>query len=90
MYALHSPLPRGAAVAAHAWQVYWELLSPQKLAQIRVLQQLKRRLEDERGEKLPQGPDETLPPTAARRGRGRGRGGGSRGRGRGRSGRGGQ
>jgi 5-formyltetrahydrofolate cyclo-ligase len=66
--------------------VYWDLLSPQKLAQIRVLQELKKRTEDELGKSLPSGPDEVLPPTASRKGRGgRGRG---RGRGRG-SGRGG-
>ena len=47
--------------------VYWDLLSPQKLAQIRVLQRLKARLEQEAGEPLPQGPEETLPPTAQRR-----------------------
>ena len=72
----------------------WELLSPQKLAQIRVLRDLKRRIEEETGQALPQGPDETLPPTASRgrrRGRGRdgGRGGG-RGRGAGRGGKSGQ
>ena len=65
--------------------VFWDLLSPQKLAQIRVLRDLKRRIEERRGEALPSGPDEVLPPTAARgqRGRGkkRGRGGGGRGRG---------
>ena len=67
--------------------VYWNLLSPQKLAQIRVLQELKNRTEAELGEMLPSGPDEVLPPTASRKGRGgRGRGG----RGRGRSGRGGR
>ena len=61
--------------------VYWDLLSPQKLAQIKVLRELKERLEAERGGPLPQGPDETLPPTAQRnqRGRGRGRGRGGRG-----------
>ena len=59
----------------------WDLLSPQKLAQIKVLRDLKERIEAETGQPLPQGPDETLPPTASR-GRGRGRGGG-RGGGRG-------
>ena len=74
--------------------VYWDLLSPQKLAQIRVLQELKKRTEEELGETLPSGPDEVLPPIAMRGkrgGRGRGRGGrGGRGRGgdRGRGGRG--
>lgn len=68
--------------------VYWDLLSPQKLAQIRVLQELKKRTEEDIGESLPSGPDEVLPPTASRnrrRGRGgRGRGGRGAGRGRGR------
>ena len=62
--------------------VYWNLLSKQKLAQIRVLQELKKQLEDELGEELPSGPDEVLPPTAVRKSRG-GRGRGGRGRGRG-------
>ena len=62
----------------------WDLLSPQKLAQIKVLRQLKQRIEEERGSPLPSGPEETLPPTA-QRGRGRGRGGKKKkGRGRGR------
>ncbi len=64
--------------------VYWHLLSPQKLAQIPVLQDLKRRTEAERGVALPSGPEEVLPPTADRRrwgggergGRGSGGGGG--------------
>lgn len=67
--------------------VMWDLLSPQKLAQIKVLRDLKQRIEKETGEKLPSGPDEKLPPTAKRNGRGRGRGrgrGGGNGRGRGR------
>lgn len=69
--------------------VYWDLLSPQKLAQIKVLRTLKQRLEAEAGAPLPSGPDEVLPPTADRsRGRGRGRGRGGRG-GRGGLGRGG-
>jgi len=55
--------------------VFWDLLSPQKLSQIRVLQTLKRRLEAEAGESLPSGPDEELPPTAARGPRKRPRGG---------------
>ena len=64
--------------------VMWDLLSPQKLAQIKVLRQLKQRIEEERGSPLPSGPEETLPPTA-QRGRGRGRGGKKKkGRGRGR------
>eukprot|EP00986_Skeletonema_menzelii_P019368 scaffold27836_cov166-Skeletonema_menzelii.AAC.1 len=71
--------------------VYWDLLSPQKLAQIRVLQELKKRTEEELGETLPSGPDEVLPPIASRKRGGRGRGGRGRGRGgrgRGRGGRG--
>ena len=56
--------------------VYWHLLSPQKLAQIRVLQELKRRTEEERRVALPSGPEEVLPPTADRKRRGGGGGGG--------------
>lgn len=80
--------------------VYWDLLSPQKLAQIRVLRELKRKTEEALGEELPSGPEEVLPPTASRDrrggGRGRGRGGGRGrrgrrgGRGRGRGDRGGR
>jgi len=65
--------------------VYWNLLSPQKLSQIRVLQELKRRTEEELGETLPSGPDEVLPPTASRGQQNRGRSRGGRGRGRGRN-----
>ena len=46
--------------------VYWDLLSPQKLGQIRVLRQLKQDIEKRDGIKLPSGPDEVLPPTAQR------------------------
>ena len=46
--------------------VFWDLLSPQKLAQIRVLQQLKQTIETRDNVILPSGPDEVLPPTAAR------------------------
>lgn len=46
--------------------VFWDLLSPQKLGQIRVLQRLKRRLEQQAGSPLPEGPQETLPPSASR------------------------
>ena len=61
--------------------VYWDLLSPQKLSQIKVLQQLKLRIEKEFGSPLPSGPDETLPPTAERNSqRRRGRGAGGRGK----------
>lgn len=45
--------------------VFWDLLSPQKLAQIKVLRQLKQEIEEERGT-LPEGPEEVLPPTAKR------------------------
>ena len=48
--------------------VFWDLLSPQKLAQIRVLRQLKLDIEERDGP-LPSGPDEVLPPTAKRNGR---------------------
>ncbi|KAK3263781.1 hypothetical protein CYMTET_27438, partial [Cymbomonas tetramitiformis] len=60
--------------------IYWELLSPQKLSQIKVLRDLKSRLEAEREAPLPTGPDEELPPLAERRNR-RGNSG-RRGRGR--------
>ena len=100
----------GAGRAPKPSGVMWDLLSPQKLAQIKVtghcataprplrrgclpnqvsicllaclpacqvLRDLKQRIEAETGQALPQGPDETLPPTASRgRGRGRGRGAG--------------
>lgn len=46
--------------------VFWELLSPQKLAQIKVLQQLKQDIEARDQTTLPSGPDEVLPPTAKR------------------------
>ena len=49
--------------------VYWDLLSPQKLAQIKVLRDLKKEIEDSTGEPLPSGPDEVLPPTAKRNNR---------------------
>ena len=69
--------------------VYWDLLSPQKLASIRVLQELKKWTENKLGETLPSGPDEVLPPIASRKGRGgRGRGGRGGRSGRGRRGRG--
>lgn len=47
--------------------VLWEKLSPQKLGQIRVLQELKARIEEQQGAPLPTGPDELLPPVAERR-----------------------
>ncbi|GAX73690.1 hypothetical protein CEUSTIGMA_g1141.t1 [Chlamydomonas eustigma] len=47
--------------------ILWHKLSPDKLSQIRVLQELKRRIEEETGEKLPTGPSEKLPPLAERR-----------------------
>jgi len=46
--------------------VYWDLLSPQKLAQIKVLRDLKNEIEERTGKELPRGPDEVLPPTAKR------------------------
>ncbi len=67
--------------------ILWHKLSPEKLAQIRVLQSLKRQIEEETGQALPSGPSEKLPPLAVRKGagggRGRrgGRGGGRKGRG---------
>lgn len=47
--------------------IYWEKLSPEKLGQIRVLRDLKKRIERETGQALPCGPSEKLPPTAQRR-----------------------
>ncbi|CAK7346755.1 unnamed protein product [Dovyalis caffra] len=47
--------------------IYWDKLSPEKLAQIRILRELKSRIERETGQKLPCGPTEKLPPTAQRR-----------------------
>lgn len=46
--------------------IMWDLLSPQKLAQIKVLRQLKRDIEERDGIELPSGPDEVLPPIASR------------------------
>ncbi|KAM0914798.1 hypothetical protein ACQ4PT_011275 [Festuca glaucescens] len=53
--------------------IYWEKLSPEKLGQIRILRELKRRIEQEIGTILPCGPSENLPPTAERGRRRRGR-----------------
>ncbi|XP_014506378.1 5-formyltetrahydrofolate cyclo-ligase-like protein COG0212 [Vigna radiata var. radiata] len=50
--------------------IYWEKLSPEKLGQIRILRELKKRIEQETGKKLPTGPSEKLPPTAQRSRRG--------------------
>ena len=47
--------------------IYWDKLSPEKLGQIRILRELKSRIEQETGQKLPCGPSEKLPPTAKRR-----------------------
>ncbi|XP_024164234.1 5-formyltetrahydrofolate cyclo-ligase-like protein COG0212 [Rosa chinensis] len=46
--------------------IYWDKLSPEKLGQIKILRELKRRIEQETGQKLPCGPSEKLPPTARR------------------------
>jgi len=46
--------------------IFWKLLSPQKLAAIRVLRQLKKETELKLGETFPSGPDELLPPVAFR------------------------
>ncbi|XP_057468994.1 5-formyltetrahydrofolate cyclo-ligase-like protein COG0212 [Actinidia eriantha] len=48
--------------------IYWDKLSPEKLGQIRILRELKSKIELETGQKLPCGPSEKLPPSA-RRGR---------------------
>jgi len=58
--------------------VFWDLLSPQKLAQIRVLRQLKQEIEEREKVELPSGPDEVLPPTASRKNKGKGKGKGKR------------
>ncbi|KAL2334942.1 hypothetical protein Fmac_016155 [Flemingia macrophylla] len=50
--------------------IYWDKLSPEKLGQIRILRELKKRIEQETGQKLPTGPSEKLPPTAKRSRRG--------------------
>jgi len=47
--------------------IYWEKLSPEKLGQIRILRELKQRIEQETGTMLPCGPSEKLPPTAQRK-----------------------
>ncbi|XP_027148838.1 5-formyltetrahydrofolate cyclo-ligase-like protein COG0212 [Coffea eugenioides] len=47
--------------------IYWDKLSPEKLGQIKILRELKSRIERETGQKLPCGPSEKLPPTAQRR-----------------------
>ncbi|KAI3981844.1 hypothetical protein MKX01_017261 [Papaver californicum] len=47
--------------------IYWDKLSPEKLDQIRILRELKRRIERETGQKLPSGPSEKLPATAQRK-----------------------
>ncbi|KAJ4701081.1 5-formyltetrahydrofolate cyclo-ligase [Melia azedarach] len=47
--------------------IYWDKLSPDKLGQIRILRELKSRIERETGQKLPCGPSEKLPPTARSR-----------------------
>ncbi|KAF5749224.1 hypothetical protein HS088_TW04G01188 [Tripterygium wilfordii] len=47
--------------------IYWDKLSPEKLGQIRILRELKSRMERETGQKLPSGPSEKLPPTTRRR-----------------------
>ncbi|PIA47798.1 hypothetical protein AQUCO_01400413v1 [Aquilegia coerulea] len=47
--------------------IYWDKLSPEKLSQIRILRELKSRIERETGQKLPCGPSEKLPPTAQRK-----------------------
>lgn len=46
--------------------IYWDKLSPEKLSQIKILRELKSRIERQSGQKLPCGPSEKLPPTAKR------------------------
>ncbi|KAL8196769.1 hypothetical protein R6Q57_024532 [Mikania cordata] len=47
--------------------IYWDKLSPEKLGQIKILRQLKAKIERETGQILPTGPSEKLPPTSQRR-----------------------
>mmetsp|Transcript_7250 Transcript_7250/g.20432 ORF Transcript_7250/g.20432 Transcript_7250/m.20432 type:complete len:361 (+) Transcript_7250:97-1179(+) len=47
--------------------ILWHKLSPQKLGQIRILRDLKARIEAEADQLLPSGPDEVLPPVAQRK-----------------------
>eukprot|EP00271_Cylindrocystis_brebissonii_P004276 TRINITY_DN15915_c0_g1_i1.p1 TRINITY_DN15915_c0_g1~~TRINITY_DN15915_c0_g1_i1.p1 ORF type:complete len:897 (+),score=151.62 TRINITY_DN15915_c0_g1_i1:192-2882(+) len=54
-----SPIPKPTGI-------YWDKLSPEKLAQVRILQKLKAHIEATTGETLPSGPSAPLPPTAAR------------------------
>ena len=48
--------------------ILWPSLSPQKLSQIRILQELKVRIERQQGAPVALGMDEVLPPTAQRNG----------------------
>ncbi|RCV36077.1 hypothetical protein SETIT_7G290800v2 [Setaria italica] len=48
--------------------IYWEKLSPEKLGQIRVLRELKARIEQEMGTKLPCGPPVKLPQASKQEG----------------------
>lgn len=47
--------------------IYWDKLSPEKLGQIRILRELKKKIEKETGQILPSAPSQKLPPTAQRR-----------------------
>lgn len=47
--------------------IYWDKLSPEKLGQIRILRELKGRIEQETGKEQTCGPSEKLPPMAKRR-----------------------
>ncbi|KAK3043901.1 hypothetical protein RJ639_000600 [Escallonia herrerae] len=60
----HDPKNLSNDVAAG---IYWDKLSPEKLGQIRILRELKGKIEQETGQKLPTGPSEKLPPTARRK-----------------------
>ncbi|KAG9152297.1 hypothetical protein Leryth_025383 [Lithospermum erythrorhizon] len=46
--------------------IYWDKLSPEKLSQIKILRELKQKIERETRQKLPSGPSEILPPKAQR------------------------
>ena len=46
--------------------IYWELLSPEKLSQVKVLRDLRSFIENRDGITLPSGKSRPLPPTAQR------------------------
>jgi len=48
-------------------RIYWDKLSPQKMAEIPMLGRLKAHIEETTGQTFPTGPDEILPPLAHRK-----------------------